>query len=171
MDSYEQGSLDGLCGVYCIINASRIINSFNDEKCTQLFKEVIAFLNHKQSLAELLVNGLDINLIGQIMNNVKSLGLKKEQPYRGRSDISLRELWASMQDFLEEPNRAILLGLGGAHDHWTVVQSISDKQIYLADSIGLKRLNRSSCTTSERFKQRRNLICPSYTYFLQSAIK
>ena len=169
MASYEQGSLDGLCGVYSIINASRIINTFNDEKCGRLFKEVIEFLNYKHSLAELLINGLDINLIGQIMNNVKSLEIKKEQPYRGKSEITLGKLWTSMQAFLREPNRAILLGLGGANDHWTVVESISDKQMKLADSLGLKRLNRSSCTTSERHKQRRNLICPSYTYFLYSA--
>ena len=127
MIPYEQGSLDGLCGVYSIINASRIINDFNDEECIELFQQVIRFLDSERCLSKLLINGIDINLIGQVMNNVKDLRIKKEQPFRGKSETKLEEFWSDMQNFLEMPNRAILLGLGGVHDHWTVVKSLSVK--------------------------------------------
>ena len=73
-----------------------------------------------------------------------------------------------MQTFLEVPNRAILLCLGGVYDHWTVVQSISNKQIKFFDSDGLKHLNRSACTTQEPDKKRRHAIYPTHTYFLYS---
>ena len=50
-------------------------------------------------------------------------------PYKRENKTTLGEFWTGMQNFLEKPNRAILLGLGGVHDHWTVVESISEKQI------------------------------------------
>jgi hypothetical protein len=147
---------------------SRIINGFNNEECKQLFEQVIQFIDKEHSLAKLLINGLDINQIGQVMNNV-DLHIKKEQPYRGKPETPLGEFWANMQNFLEKPNRAILLGLGGVYNHWTIVESISDKQIKLHDSDGLKQLNRSLCTTSDPDSQRRHRIFPTHTYFLYSA--
>lgn len=167
MVPYEQGALDGLCGVYSIINASKIINDFSNEKCNELFQQVVRFLDSERSLVKLLINGIDINLIGQVMNNVKELNILKEQPYRGKSETTLKEFWGSMQTFLNGQNRAILLGLGGVHDHWTVVQSMSDKQMKLLDSDGLKQLNRNSCTTGEPDRQRRHCIYPTHSYFLQ----
>ena len=112
MDPYEQGGLDGLCGVYSIINASRIINSFNSKECQELFEEIIKFLDSERSLSKLLINGLDINIIGQILNNVKNINIKKEMPYKRENKTTLGEFWTGMQNFLEKPNRAILLGLG-----------------------------------------------------------
>lgn len=168
MVPYEQGGLDGLCGVYSIINASRIINSLNDEDCLGFFERVVKFLDAERSLAKLLTEGLDINLIGQILNKVEGLNIEKKMPHRGKPETTLGEFWTSMQNFLEEPNRAILLGLGGVYDHWTVVESISDKQMKLLDSDGLKRFNRSACTTGEPDKQRRHRIYPTHTYFMSS---
>lgn len=81
MFSYEQGSLDGLCGVYSIINASKIVNGFNDEECIHLFEQVIRFPDGQRCLSKLIINGMDINISCQIMNNVKDLGLKKQQPF------------------------------------------------------------------------------------------
>ena len=168
MFPYEQGSLDGLCGVYSIINASKIINDFNDEECIELFQQVVRFLDSERCLSKLLINGIDINIIGQVMNNIKDLRLNKEQPFRGKPETKLREFWSAMQNFLEMPHRAILVGLGGVHDHWTVVKSLSVKQIKLIDSDGLKQLNRSLCTTGEPSKRRRHQIYPTHTYFLYS---
>jgi hypothetical protein len=166
MKPYLQGSLDGLCGVYSIINASRIINNLSDEKCIELFQQVIRFLDSERCLSKLLINGIDINIIGQVMNNVKELKLNKHQPFHGKPETKLGEFWNEMQNFLEMQNRAILIGLGGIHDHWTVVKSISPKQIKLIDSDGLKQLNRVSCTTGEPSIQRIHKIYPTHTYFL-----
>ena len=166
MDQYKQGSLDGLCGVYSIINASKIINDFNDEKCIELFQQIVRFLDNEKCLSKLLINGIDINIIGQIMNNVSDLKIKKEQPFRGKYETKLGEFWSDIQNFLEKPYRAILIGLGGIHDHWTVVESISAKQMKLVDSDGLKHLNRKSCTTGEPRGLRKHQVYPTYTYFL-----
>ena len=73
-----------------------------------------------------------------------------------------------MKKFLEEEkNRAILIGLGGpAWDHWTIVHSISDKQIRFFDSHKLRRLDRNRCTTTRSTALRPHVLCPTHTYFL-----
>ena len=168
MNPYKQGALDALCGVYSIINASRVINSFSEEDCKENFYKIIKFLDAERSLAKLLTEGLNINIIGQVLNNVECLNIKKHMPYRGSPETTLGEFWIGMKKFMNKPNRAILLGLGGIYDHWTVVESISDKQMKLFDSDCLKRINRSVCTTGEPDKQRRCKIYPTHTYFMFS---
>jgi len=70
-----------------------------------------------------------------------------------------------MLDFLDgTPGRAIILGLNGFHDHWTVIKRISSKSIFLYDSDRIPRLARSQCTTAKR--RRKHLLLPAQTYFL-----
>ncbi|WLE97384.1 MAG: hypothetical protein QTN59_00830 [Candidatus Electrothrix communis] len=170
MVPHKQGGLDGLCGVYSIINALKLVNEYSNEESQENFNKIIRYLDSERNLSKLIINGLDINLIGQVMNNVQDLGIVKEQPFKGKGETSLSEFWTAMQYFLNEPYRAILLGLSGVHDHWTVVQSISDKQLQLLDSDGLKKLNRSACTTQFATKSRKHVVYPTHTYFLSSSL-
>jgi hypothetical protein len=63
--------------------------------------------------------------------------------------------------------RAILIGLGGPlWDHWSIVDSITEKQIRFFDSYKLKRLNRLRCATIRSTSSRPHLLCPTHTYFL-----
>jgi len=167
MQPYEQGALDGLCGVYSIIHSSRIINDLADTDCQKLFNEVIDYLNKEMNLSKLLIDGLNINIIGEILNNVISLNIKREMPFRGKPETSLPGFWFSMQEFLNNnSNRAVLLGLGGVYDHWSVVNSISDKRINFLDSGGLCYFNRGNCTTKKPDRRRIHQIYPTHTYFL-----
>jgi hypothetical protein len=43
MKPYEQGALDGLCAVYSIVNAARIISGIDEEGSRELFKEIMCF--------------------------------------------------------------------------------------------------------------------------------
>ena len=83
--------------------------------------------------------------------------------------LSVTEFWNSMMEFLrngEGKRRVILIGLGGVYDHWSIVDSITDKQIRLFDSFKLKRLNRNRCATMRRSSSRPHLLFPTHTYFL-----
>ena len=108
-------------------------------------------------------------MIGEILKNVKGLNLEREMPFHGLKVTGLLKFWSSMQDFLNLPNRSILLGLGGVHDHWSVVEKISNKRITFLDSDGIKFINRDFCTTQEPNKKRIHQIFPTHTYFLSSA--
>ncbi len=41
MKPYEQGALDGLCAVYGIVNAARIIAGIDEAESKDLFKRII----------------------------------------------------------------------------------------------------------------------------------
>jgi len=47
MKPYRQGALDGLCGVYSIINAVRIVNGIDDEDSEDLFQAIISYLDRE----------------------------------------------------------------------------------------------------------------------------
>lgn len=168
MKPFKQGALDGLCGVYSIINSTKIINDLNFEDSQNLFEDIISYLDRAKNLSKIITEGLNINVIGEVMNNVESLNLNREMPFRGYAETSLDEFWSSMQDFLGVSNRTILLGLGGVYDHWSVVTEVSDKRITFFDSDGIKYINRSNCTTQTPTTNRKHQIFPTHSYFLSS---
>jgi hypothetical protein len=89
--------------------------------------------------------------------------------WRGLQNPDLTAFWHSMQDFLDgTTGRSIILGLQGYHDHWTVIESITDRSILLYDSALIKRLPRYRCTTSYTTETRKHLLLPAQTYFLSN---
>jgi hypothetical protein len=165
---YEQGALDGLCGVYSIVNAARIVQRLDDEAGKDLFRQIIIYLSQRRMLGRILVEGLNLHVIGGIFRNVNELGsLQRNMPFKRDPETPLDRFWTDMLAFLGDcAGRAVLLGLGGVYDHWTVVESITDRRIRLFDSYGLKTLNRHRCTTLRPTSRRPHKLCPTHTYFL-----
>jgi len=170
MEPFEQGGLDGLCGVYSIINSAKIINGLNGTDSEKLFKDIISHLDRTKNLASIITEGMNINVIGEVMNNVKSLNFERKMPFRGYAKTSLDEFWSSMQEFLAVRNRTILLGLGGHYDHWSVVTEVSDKRATFFDSDGINHINRTNCTTQSPTVNRKHQIYPTHSYFLSKEL-
>lgn len=166
MQPFKQGALDALCGVYSIINSAKIINGLNHEDSQGLFEDIICYLDQSRDLSKIIVEGLNINVIDEIMNNIESLNLNRKILFRGRTDIGLNEFWSSMQEFLEVSNRTVLISLSGVHNHWSVVKEISDKRITFYDSDGIKQINRIHCTTKASTSNRKHQILVNHSYFL-----
>lgn len=170
---FQQGGLDSLCGLYSIVNAERFINQSSDEEVQQLFDDIIHFLSRKRLLADLLIGGIIHTQMLLILNRV--VGRKRiskvEIPWRGVQNPDLTTFWKYMQWFLDgTPGRAIILGLQGYHDHWTVIEGITNRSIKLYDSALIKRLPRSSCTTVYATWKRKHILLPAQTYFLSNSI-
>ena len=64
MIPYRQGQLDGLCGVYSIINSTRIINNFDHKHCESIFKEIVKFLALEDSFSKIMTQGVKALIIG-----------------------------------------------------------------------------------------------------------
>jgi hypothetical protein len=170
---YQQGGLDSLCGLYSIINAERFINHSSDQETQQLFDDLIHFLARRKLLGELLIGGIIHRQMLLILDKVvgKQRISNVSIPYRGVHNPDLTKFWKSMQYFLDgTPGRAIILGLQGYHDHWTVIESITNRSIMLYDSARIKRLPRSSCTTVYATWKRKHLLLPAQTYFLSNEV-
>ncbi len=67
MKPYEQGALDGLCAVYSIVNATRIVSGIGEEEAKELFREIIRYLESKKDLVKILIEGIDLLTIGGIL--------------------------------------------------------------------------------------------------------
>lgn len=171
---FQQGGLDSLCGLYSIINAERVINRSSDEETQQLFDDLIHYLSRRGLLTKFLIGGIIHTEMLVILNKV--VGKKRISnvriPWRGVPNPDLTAFWKSMQNFLDgTPGRAIILGLQGYHDHWTVFESITNRSILLYDSSLIKRLPRSQCTTVYATWKRKHLLLPAQTYFLSNEVQ
>ena len=168
---FQQGGLDSLCGLYSIVNAERFINHSSDEETQQLFDDLIHFLSRRGLLGKLLIRGVIHTQMLLILDKVvgKERISNVQIPWRGVPNPDLTTFWNSMQNFLDGTSgRAIILGLQGFHDHWTVIETISNRSINLYDSALIKRLPRSSCTTVYATWKRKHLLLPAQTYFLSN---
>lgn len=169
MKPYLQGALDGLCAVYSIVNATRIIAEIDEEEAKELFKSILIYLEKSDDLSRILTEGISLNTIGGIMRDVVNHRIRNRwMPFKHSPETSLDEFWYRMMYFLDgELNRAILICISGPMwDHWSIVHSISERQIYFFDSHKLKRLNRSRCTTIRSTAARPHVLSPTHTYFL-----
>jgi hypothetical protein len=169
MRPYLQGALDGLCAIYSIVNAARIISDTGEEESKKLFKQILAYLESKEDLSRVLTEGIGLNTVGSILRDAANAKIHdRNMPFKHRPETSLDEFWSEMISFLDGGSqRAILIGLGGRMwDHWSIVHAISDRQIYFFDSYKLKSLKRSRCTTIRHTAARPHLLCPTHTYFL-----
>jgi hypothetical protein len=155
--------------LYSIVNAERFINRSLDEDAQTLFNDLVHYLSRRRMLGYFLSEGILHTQMLQILKRV--VGKKRISrvciPWRGLPTPELTTFWKSMQDFLDgTPGRAIILGLNGYHDHWTVIECITSRSILLYDSARIKRLPRSSCTTLYPNGKRKHLLLPAQTYFL-----
>ncbi len=167
---FQQGGLDSLCGLYSIVNAERFINHSSDEAAQELFDSIVHFLSRRRLLAKLLIGGVIHRQMLLILNEVVGERIPNLWiPWRGVPTPELDTFWRSIQSFLDgTPGRAVILGLQGYHDHWTVIETITDKSIILYDSALITRLPRSSCSTFYTNGRRKHLLLPAQTYFLSS---
>ena len=169
MKPYLQGSLDGLCAIYSIVNAARIISGIDREASRELFHRTIMHVEETRDLSKVLTDGIGLTTVGGILRNVVGeLIQHRSMPFKRRPDTPLDEFWLEMMHFLNGGcKRAVLIALGGGTwDHWSVVHEITDKQIHFFDSHRLRRLHRNRCSTTRTTSSRPHLLCPTHTYFL-----
>ncbi|MFN8399867.1 MAG: hypothetical protein U0X74_07625 [Anaerolineales bacterium] len=170
---FQQGGLDSLCGLYSIINAERIINHSTNDESQALFDELIRYLSRRGLLGKFLIGGILHPQMLLILNKV--VGKKRisniRVPWRGVPNPDLTTFWKSMQSFLDgTQGRAIILGIMGYHEHWTVIEKITNRSILLYDSALIKRLPRNFCTTVYATGQRKHVLLPAQTYFLSNEV-
>lgn len=166
--AYSQG-LSNCCGIYSILNAYALIHNSSVTKNQELYIDIVKFLNKKGLLESYLVEGMlfkDIKLILQQV--VKNRIPHQKFPFAGKPTPSLDVFWEDILLFLKPGRRrAVITGVEkDTWGHWTVVKSISDKQMRLFDSDIRKCLNKINCTTGDSDGKRHLMLFPAQTIFL-----
>lgn len=169
---HQQGSLDGLCGVYSIVNAvSACRATKTNQETKNHFEIIINYLNEKNILKDVMIGGMSSRLLNTLLKVTIDSGIKVaySQDFKKSKNISLNNFWEYAFKYMaESPDRTIIIGIDREeYGHWTVIVSISPKRITLYDSNGLHHINRSNATISIYNKKRKVTITPTVCFFIE----
>ena len=73
------------------------------------------------------------------------LKLTVSRPLKRSPALPIKQLIDQLRRLVECPNSAVLIGIGGQLDHWSVVSSISSHYLNLFDSGGFQRIRIDNC--------------------------
>ena len=171
---YQQGDLDGLCGVYSVVNAVRALcRELDQEGAEWLFAHLM------QSLSE---DGVDVSVavtggIGRVELSrliraaiayiAEELEIKltaKRLPQALRLTTNLGTLWQAFDAALS-PTCVAIIGIAGIHSHWTIAVNVTSKQVRLYDSGRIAVLRRGRCTVGKAVNQ--HGIPPKHVFLIK----
>lgn len=167
-----QGSLDGLCGIYAIINAcDQILGTplKNDER-VHLFCKLTSLLDDGRPIGDVIHDGIGFRKLGELID-VASRTLALTRRIRIERKVAWKTVDAPLDDFWEtlathlkvEGRASVILSIEGKHRHWTVVESITENRLNLADSDALSWLGKAHCDLEPG---KTHQLLPTQTYLL-----
>ena len=145
---YSQGNCDNLCGVYASINAALLstdgLEKFSKKQVRDLFQLIITDLSKHHKLLTVHKEGSPVELVEnyirllqrQLADNV-ILSYYKPFTFKTRTTTAVKRLTVISR----QANTAVIIGIQGFYDHWSVLDKIQNNRLYLNDSDGLKYLN------------------------------
>ncbi len=145
---YSQGNCDNLCGVYASINAALLstegLAKFNKKQVREWFQLIIADLSKHRKLLTVHKEGSPVELVENYIRLLQTrladnviLSYYKPFTDQTRTSTALKKL----STLANKKNTAIVVGLQGFYDHWSLVSKITADRVFLNDSDGLKYLN------------------------------
>ena len=171
MKPYGQGYLDSLCGIYGIINATRIIsNKMHIDESVKLFKACMKHVENRKSLVKICTIGVDTNDMKSILKNIVSVkcDINVKKPFRKKDEITVSDFCKEIRRYFDQGgNRSVIISIEcDDWEHWTVIKYLSTKKMVLFDSALLKTIAISKCTFKKKTKRKPYLITPHETFFL-----
>lgn len=130
---FQQGQLDGLCGVYAIVNSAKHVLDLSNKQVNvfwQFLAEELALYRPKAFFVGLYASELETMLK---KTNEYFPNLQISAPFKSKSYTSM-ETYSSALSYKLQNNSVAIIGLGDGWHHWTVVQGITNKSFKLIDS-------------------------------------
>jgi hypothetical protein len=175
-----QGEFDGLCGIYAIINAIRLLCPEVDEgTAKQLFKRLLATLHKRET------DPVAPVWRGMRMLTLKRLAKEAKRFMRAECGIKLKArrwereeretitnvaiFWKRLEQELSR-QRVPIIGFGGKIQHWSVAQGLTPKLMKLCDSSDMTAVRRKGCRLPIKgrgFDSNRYLLFASQILFIE----
>lgn len=166
---FQQGDLDGLCGVYAFINALRLVRPIPEQHCESVMQACLQLLFTKTGKPWFFIKGIGLNDMTDLFKGIArtNYGIGYHRPFARNSRVPLAEFWQAGQDFLEQGQRAVVVAVEALHEHhWTVVQTWSVMHLELLDSDGWGRIHRTRVKIGRASNPEFVGICPAQTFFV-----
>jgi hypothetical protein len=157
----QQGHIDGMCGVYAVLNACNDLLDLRGTADTHLFASLCKGVPHLFPQIVYDGAGFDglLDLLGCAQRIIEreheSLELSFLQKYRkvrfASAPAALKALGADLAALRARKTRAIwIVGLGQPWNHWTCVARVADERVHFRDSYGLTDLGLERFTRTPR---------------------
>ncbi len=160
---YLQGQIDGLCGLYAIINAFQYLfpASFTDDDAWELMSILCGAIAHKFPAVIWKGAGVEDTILlfkaaeryAAATRHLKG-SIAVTRPFARRKIDRVQDFWAEIGEWLDaKPHahnaRLACIGIGYPDNHWTLVAKKSAKSVTFFDSWELKRLALRQFTISQ----------------------
>jgi len=152
---YRQGQLDGLCGLYAIINAIRLATrNRTDEFGHEVWRELLlALLGEAENVvgtATAVVHGIGTKPLYELAKRAarhlaSEHGVAVTVSRSRGPKHSFYGLIAHLAELTKQPASAVVLELSGDVRHWTVLRRVGKHSLELFDSSGMERVKLASC--------------------------
>lgn len=177
----RQGSIDCLCGVYCVLNATEIvIGKFAYDRRRKkrknqklaLFSDLVGYLAKRNKLQKALTEGITkidspgglLDLAVRSVRKYQKRQMRKQQAFSG-NPATLDEYWEKLAHHLMQEGNSVIISLSGRREHWTCVKRITERTLFLADSTGMKYIYRHRCIIGPE-EDGMYTLWPTMTYLL-----
>lgn len=167
---FVQGNLDSLCGAYSVVNAVHYLcGPLCETRATSLFLDVLAQLEDSNVLLTRIDEGTRRREIrGLIQHLSQKYPLQWEKPFSTSTNLTTAKVWNAISSFLNQHKGIVLTGVRHKNaGHWTLINRIDEKSIWLFDSDHMKVIHRYRCTISKHSKQRPYVLLPTTLYFIR----
>jgi hypothetical protein len=152
---YRQGQLDGLCGLYAIINAIRLAthdrtDEFGHAVWRELLLALISEAENVVGTATAVVHGIGAKPLYKLAKAAeRHLATEHGVPLAvSRSPGPKRSfdgLIAHLAELTKQRASAVVMELSGDVRHWTVLRRVGKHSLELFDSSGRERVKLASC--------------------------
>src|SRR5829696_7900145 len=157
---FQQGDLDGLCGIYALINAIRLATEddtrdFPDAAWQELFFTLLLEADAVVGTVEAVGLGIDLQPLFRVaqaavrhMADEHGLRLTVTHAIRRGEPRTLDAILRRLAELTQQPRSAVLICLTGHLDHWTVLRRVTGQSLTLFDSSGCARISLANCRSS-----------------------
>ena len=150
-NKYSQGNLDNLCGIYssenAVLKSTNGLAKFTKKQIKNWFQLIISDLFKRRKLLAVHKEGSAVEQVEDYLGIIQSqlpdnIKLTYYKPFndKTRTTTAIKRLTIVSR----QPNTAVIIGIQGLHDHWSVIDRITADRIYLNDSDGLRFLRSSN---------------------------
>ena len=161
-EPFRQGHLDGLCGLYAIVNALDLLRdgglAHNEDEALRIMRALVEAVPERFPKA--IWDGTKVQHIRRMLVAANLLARKRykfgvdwSEPFLRRDFASPADYHAALRLELGEGDVAII-GLAPPWDHWTLVRRVVDDGFETVDSIELNRLALADLHLRKRAKDK-----------------
>jgi hypothetical protein len=143
---HRQGNIDGLCAVYAVLNACRLLFDHSEKMDERLFKALC--LSISDLFPKIVYGGTEVEGLTRLLDGAKDWtarvhkrDLAWSQPLRRRTMPTVEAYFDYLRAELRPADggrRAVIIGLGKPWEHWTVVRGVRGGRATYFDSWGFR---------------------------------